>query len=145
MLERLYAEIRLAQGDVNGGLIIYRDAMVRFPLNLGLVYGYGSALITLKRFDDAQRFADAQLQNYAQDVRLYKMRAESFAGQGKVAQQHQSTAEVFALQGQTQAAIEQLELAQRAADASFYDMSAIDARLRELKRLRIEEIKEKRN
>lgn len=145
MLERLYAEIRLAQGDVNSGLTIYRDAMVRFPLNLGLVYGYGSALISLKRFDDALRFADAQLQNYSQDVRLYKMRAESYAGQGKVAQQHQSTAEVFALQGQTQAAIEQLELAQRAADASFYDMSAIDARLRELKRLRIEEIKEKRN
>lgn len=145
MAERLFAEIRLGQGDAEAGLAIYRDAMVRYPLNLGLIYGYGGALIALKRFDEALRFADKQLQIYPQDVRFYKMRAESSAGQGKTAQVHQATAEVFALQGQTQAAIEQLELAQRAADASFYDMSAIDARLRELKRLRIEEIKEKRN
>jgi predicted Zn-dependent protease len=145
MLERLYADIRVAQGDVNGGLTIYRDAMVRFPLNQGLTYGYGAALIGARRFDEALRFAEVQLQSYPQDVRLYKMRAESFAGLGKRAQQHQALAEVFSLQGQTAAAIEQLELAQRAADANFYEMSAIDARLRELKRRQIEEAKEKRN
>jgi predicted Zn-dependent protease len=145
MLEHLYADIRLAQGDVNGGLNSYREAMVRFPLNQGLLYGYGNALIGAHRFDDALLFAEQQLQNYPQDVRLHKMRAESYAGLGRSAQQHQALAEAFALQGQTAAAIEQLQLAQKAGDANFYEMSVIDARLRELKQRRLDELKEKRN
>lgn len=145
MLERLFADIRIAQGDTAGGITVYRDAMVRFPMHKGLVYGYAQALIRALRFDEAQRFVEAQLMNYPDDVRLYKMRAESYAGMGRIAQQHQALAEAFALQGQTSPAVQQLELAQRAGDASFYEMSAIDGRLRELKRQLIEELKEKRN
>ena len=40
-------------------------------------------------------------------------------------------------------AIGQLELAIKAGDANFYEMSAIDARLRELKIRRLEELKDK--
>jgi predicted Zn-dependent protease len=45
--------------------------------------------------------------------------AQSYAGLGKKAMQHRALAEVFALQGQTQGAVEQLELAQKAGDANF--------------------------
>lgn len=145
MLEHLRADVRLAQGDTSGGLTIYRDAMVRYPLNLALVYGYGAALITARRFDDSLRFAEAQIRNYPDDVRLHKMRAESYAGLGQRAMQHRALAEVFILQGQTAGAIEQLQLAQKAGDANFYEMSSIDARLREMKRRQVEELKEKRN
>ena len=145
MLERLLADIRIAQGDVEGGLKVYRDALVRFPLHMGLMYGYGSALLADHRFDASLRFSEAQLQSYPDDVRLHKMRAESYAGQGRKAQQHQALAEAFALQGQTADAIQQLELGQRAGDADFYEMSVIDTRLRELKRQLLEELKEKRN
>lgn len=145
MLDRLLAEARLGQGDVAGGLAIYRDAMVRFPLNMALIYGNGSALINSRHFDEALRFSEQQLQNYPDDVRLHKMRAESYAGLGRRAQQHQALAEVFALQGQTAGAIEQLQLAQQAGDANFYEQSVIDARLREMKKRQLEEIKEKRN
>ena len=145
ILERLRADIRIAQGDVGGGLAIYREAMVRFPLSQGLLYGYGGAMLKERRYPEASRFVEAQLRNYPQDVRLYKMRAESQAGLGKVALQHQALAEVFALQGQTAGAIEQLQIAQKAGDANFFEMSAIDARLRELQQRRLEELKEKRN
>lgn len=145
LMERLRAEIRLGIGDVNGGLKIYRDAMLRFPLNLGLLYGYGGALLGARRFDEALRFADMHLRNFPGEVRLYRMRAESYAGLGKAALQHQALAEVFARQGMTAAAIEQLQLAQNAGGANFYEASAIEARLRELKRLRLEELREKRN
>jgi len=145
MAERLLADIRIAQGDANGGLRIYRDAMVRFPLHQGLLYGYGSALIGTGRFDESLRFVEAQLQSYPDDIRFHKMRAESYAGLGRLAQQHQALAEVFALQGQTANAVHQLEVAQKAGDANFYELSAIDARLRELKRRQFEELKEKRN
>ena len=145
MLEHLRADVRLAQGDTAGGLTVYRDAMVRYPLNLGLIYGYGGALIGVRRFEDSLRFAEAQLRNYPEDVRLHKMRAESYAGLGQRAMQHRALAEVFILQGQTAGAIEQLQLAQRAGDANFYEMSSIDARLREMRRRQVEEMKEKRN
>ena len=145
MLEHLRADIRIAQGDAAGGLTIYRDAMVRFPLNLGLNYGYGGALIGARRFEDALRFVEVQLGSYPEDVRFHKMRAESYAGLGRQAMQHRALAEVFALQGQTAGAVEQLQLAQKAGDANFFEMSSIDARLRELKLRQIEELKEKRN
>lgn len=144
MLERLDAEIQLARDQTQAGLTLYRNAMVRFPLNHGLLYGYGSALIAARRFDESLHFAQIQLRNYPEDVRFHKMLAESHAGLGHRAQQHRALAEVFALQGQTAGAVQQLELAQKAGDANFYEMSAIDARLREMKRRQFEELKEKR-
>lgn len=145
MLERLQAELRIAQGDPASGLAIYREALKRFPLNEGLLDGYGQALLGARRFAEALRFADEQLQARPEQVRFLRLRAAGHAGLGQMAQQHQALAEVFALHGQTGAAIEQLEQAQKAGDANFYVMSAIDARLRELKRLRLEELKERRN
>ena len=59
--------------------------------------------------------------------------------------QHRALAEAFALQGQTAGAIEQLEQAQKAGDANFFEMSSIDARLRELRQRLIDELKDKRN
>lgn len=145
MLEHLRADIRIAQGDPAGGLTIYRDAMVRFPLNHGLLYGYGAALLGARRYDEALRFVEGRLGTTPDDVRLHKMRAESYAGLGKQAMQHRALAEVFALQGQTAGAVEQLQQAQKAGDANFFEMSSIDARLRELKQRLIDELKEKRN
>ena len=144
MLERLAAETRLAQGDPVGGLKVYRDAMVRFPMSLGLLYGYGQALIATRQFDEALRFVETQVANNPEDIRFRKMLAESHAGLGHQALQYRSMAEVFSLQGQTADAIQQLELAQKAGDANFYEMSGIDARLRELKVRRMQELKEKR-
>lgn len=145
MLERLAAQIRLANGQGVEALRIYREAMQRYPQNIALIYGYGDALGELRRYDETLRFAEEQLLANPQDVRLHKLRALAYAGQGRQAMQHRALAEVFALQGQTQGAIGQLELAQKAGDANFYEMSSIDARLRELKLQRVEEMKAQRN
>lgn len=144
MVEHLRADIRIAQGDTHAGLVIYRDAMVRYPLSLALIYGYGSALAEARRFDESRRFAESQLQNYPGDVRLHRLRAQSYAGLGRPALEHQAMAEVLALQGQTAGAVEQLQMAQRAGDANFYELSVIDARLSELKRRLADEMKERR-
>jgi predicted Zn-dependent protease len=63
---------------------------------------------------------------------------------GKRALQHRSRAEVYAIQGQLSGAIEQLQIAQKAGDADFYENSAVDARLRELRAAQAEEAKNKR-
>ncbi|MBS1196414.1 MAG: Peptidase Ste24p [Proteobacteria bacterium] len=143
MLERIHAESRIGQGDAAGGLKIYQDAIVRYPQNAALVYAYGDALFTQKRFSESQKLAEERLRLSPQDIQLLQLLAKSFAALGRPSQNHRVMGESYAIQGQTMAAIEQLELAQRSPDANFYEQSVIDARLRELKRLRVEEEKDK--
>ncbi len=145
MVERLLAEVKIARGDKGAGLALYREAMARYPLNMPLLYGYGTALIADRKFAEALKFADVQLQSYPRDLRLHAMRADSYGALGRRSQQHLALAEMSALKGQTAGAIEQLQLAQQAGDANFYEMSVIDGRLREMKRRQIEEMKERRN
>jgi predicted Zn-dependent protease len=127
MVDRQLAEVRMGRGDKDAGLALYREAMVRYPLNMPLLYGYGSALLAEKQFSAALGFADEQLQNHPQDARFLKLRADSYAGLGRRSQHHLALAELTALKGQTAGAIEQLQLAQQAGDANFYEMS-IDRR-----------------
>jgi predicted Zn-dependent protease len=66
------------------------------------------------------------------DPKLYEMQARAYSELGKRADQHRALAEMYLLKGSLPAAIEQLRLAQKAGDADFYVLSAVDARLREL-------------
>jgi predicted Zn-dependent protease len=47
--------------------------------------------------------------------------------------QHQAQAEYYALQGSLPAAIEQMQLARAAGDGDFYQLSVVDARLKDLR------------
>lgn len=143
MLERLAAELRLAQGDTAGGLNLYREATQRHPLDMALLLGRGKALLGAQRLDEGLNFISDRLLQFRQEPRLYQLQAELCAASGKQAAQHRALAEVYALQGQTAEAIEQLELAQRAGDGNFYEQSGIDARLRELRQVRREEMQRK--
>jgi predicted Zn-dependent protease len=144
MLDRLTAEVKMARGDRAAAMALYRTAIGRYPQNLALLYDFGNVLVSDRRYAEALKFADEHLQYYAQDVRFYKMRADSYAGLGRRSQYHLALAEMSLLKGQTQGAIEQLELAQKAGDANFYEMSVIDARMRDVKRRQLEELKELR-
>lgn len=139
MIERLYAQARVNRGDVAGGLGAFREALARFPNSAALVYGLADALLSQGRLEEAQAFLAAQVQKNAFDARLYQLQAQTFARQGRPAQQHKALAEAYVLQGRLAAAVEQLELAQKARGADFYEQSAIDARLRVLKRRQLDE------
>jgi predicted Zn-dependent protease len=144
MVETLAAELRQAQGDATGALQIYREARGRFPQNRALLYGYIESLLATKNLQEALRVSSNEAQTSSQDPRLHELRARSYAGLGKRLAQHRAQAEVYFLQGQLPAAIEQLQIAQRAGDGDFYELSAVDSRLRELKAQQLEEAKEKR-
>lgn len=145
MIAGLAAETRLAAGDQAGALLIYRDALQRYPQSRALVYGNAEALLAAGQYEQGQRFLDAQLPLYASDYRLYGLQARTFALTGKRLQQHRAQAEFYLLQGQLGPAVEQLQFAQQATDGSFFEQSAVDARLRELRKLQAEEAKQKRN
>ena len=84
------------------------------------------------------------VRNTPRNARLYRLQAQSYAASGRRLLQHQALAEVYYLQGTLSAAIEQLQLAQKSSDGDFYQLSAVDARLRELRRLQAEESRESR-
>jgi predicted Zn-dependent protease len=86
-----------------------------------------------ERYDEVQAMLADPLRSYPRDPKLHEARARAYAGQGKRLLQHQSQAEAYLLMGSLPAAIEQLEFAQSAGDGNFYEQSAVDSRLRELR------------
>ena len=143
MIETLAAEVQAASGDISAALNTYREARPRFPQDRALIYGAIDAQLLAGRADEARQAAAAELRTFPSDAHLWSLQAKAYAGLGKRLLQHRSQAEVYALQGQLRAAIEQLQIAQKAGDADFYEQSAVDARLRELQRRQLEEDKKK--
>lgn len=145
MIADLAAEIRTKVGDLPAAQAIYRDGLQHFPQAKSLVYGYAESLYAARQYDQALQFLDSQLQLSATDYKLYGLQAKTYAAQGKRLPQHRAQAEFYMLQGQLGQAVEQLQFAQQATDGNFYEQSAVDARLRELRKLQAEEEKLKRN
>ena len=140
MFDVLAAEIRLAGKDVAGATSIYRDAYKRSPNDEAVALGLISVLQLQGQNEAALQIIEARLRAGARDAKLYQLQAQSYAALGKTVQSRRATAESYALNGQTQAAVEQLELAQREA-RNFYDQSMIDTRLKTLRAQVIEECK----
>ncbi|MEI7612869.1 MAG: M48 family metalloprotease [Betaproteobacteria bacterium] len=145
LIAGLGAEIKSRLGDLPAAQAIYRDALQRFPEAKSLVYGYAEALYAGQRFEQTLQFIDSQLQLSFADYKLYGLQAKTYAALGKRLLQHRAQAEFYFLQGQLGPAVEQLQFAQQAADGNFYEQSAVDARLRELRKLRIEDEKMRQN
>lgn len=145
IVETLAAELKSARGDVPGSVQAYREARGRYPQSRALAYGYIEALLAASDAQEALRTTKGELENHPSDPRLHGLQAKSYAALGKRLQQHRAQAELYVLQGQLPAAISQLQLAQKAGDGDFYELSAVDARLRELKARQLEEAKERRS
>jgi predicted Zn-dependent protease len=141
-LASLGIEVRLAAKQNDAALKAAAAARDAFPLSRGIAMQYADALIAGGRTDDAVRYLRDQAQLYRQDAQVQQRLAKAYASQGKQALQHLALAESYAVDGSLQAALDQLQIARRAPDASFYDESIIDARERELKAQRLEEMKQ---
>ncbi len=140
-------EIKLAQPD-NKAVIAQalKDAAAahnQFPLSRGIAHQYGEALIAAGQLEQAASYLRDQVQLYREDPDSYDLLAKAYAQQGKIALQHIALAESYVLQGGVLSALDQLTLARKAPDASFYEQAVIDARERELQARRREELGEK--
>ena len=142
ILASLDIEIKLADGRSADALKAAEATRAKFPLSRGIARQYAESLIAMGRYDDAVNYLRDQVQLYRQEPQLQDQLAKAYAAQGKQALQHLALAESYALNGSVSAALDQLGIARRASDASFYDQSVIDARERELKERWREELKE---
>lgn len=135
MIETLAARVKLAAGQTGEALAIYETTLEIFPQHRALVYDYAKALLRDGNADGALKFINRQLQFSPDDVRLYKLQAETYEVLGNLMSQHRAQAEAYTRQGEFPAAIEQLQIALRNGDGDFYQMSIAEARLKELREL----------
>lgn len=140
MFETLAAEIKLSERDLAGATSTYREAYKRYPSDEAIALGLVNALQLQGQNEAAIQVLDARQRSGVRDPKLYLLEAQSYAALGKSVQSRRATAEAYALNGQTQAAVEQLEMAQREAK-QFQDQSMIDTRLRALRAQLMEERK----
>ena len=144
MIETLAAELRARRNDAAGAEKILRHALAQYPDDRAITYALVETLLDDRRAGEALKLTTGDLETYSGDARLYNLQARAYALAGKQLQQHRSLAEAYRLQGQLPEAVEQLQLAQRSPDGDFYERSEVDARLREMKALLAESMKDKK-
>ena len=144
MIETLAARVKQALGDNAGALATLAQARVRYPHSRPVVYAHISALLDAGRAQDAAAQLVEAVRTYPRDQRLLTLQSRTYAALGKRLLQHQAQAELYVLQGSLPAAIEQLQLANSAGDGDFYQLSVVDARLKELRVLHVEEMRDKK-
>lgn len=144
MIEALAARVRAALGDGAGALAILAEARARYPYWRPLAYAQVAALQDAGRNQEALATLSEPLRANPRDARLYALQARTYAALGKRLLQHQAQAEAYALQGNLGEAVEQLQLAQGAGDGDFYQLSVVEARLKELRSRHAQELREQR-
>ncbi len=145
MLESLAARIKADSGDPAGAEKILAAARSTFPDSVSIKLEQAEMLQRLGRNKEAAALLeDLAKGGRMREPRIYQMLAKSYAALGQRTQQHRALAEGYFLQGSLPAAIEQLQFAQAASDTDFYTLSAIDARLRELKAQQAQAMKDRR-
>ncbi|CAH0241495.1 Beta-barrel assembly-enhancing protease [Massilia sp. Bi118] len=149
MFASLGVEIKLAPGqppEVLAQAVQEAEHMhQKFPLSRMLARQYADAMIASGKLDQAATFLRDQVQQYREEPKLYDQLAKTYAAQGKIALQHMALAESYVLSGAVPAAVDQLNLARKAQDVSFYDQAVIDARERELQQRQKDEKQEKKD
>ena len=136
MFAALDLEIKLAPGQPPASMAqTIKDAEQyhqQFPLARGIARQYADAMIAGGQLDAATAYLREQVRQYREEAKLYDQLAKAYAAQGKFSLQHIALAESYVLAGAVPAAVDQLGIARKAPDASFYDLALIDAREREL-------------
>ncbi len=122
-------------------LALAREATARFPVSRLTALNYVDLLYRSEQHDETIAFLREQLAIARNDAKYFELLARSYAQLNRRTLQHQAIAEVYAMAGALPPAIEQLQLARKAADADFYVLSEVDARMRQL----TQQLKEQRD
>jgi predicted Zn-dependent protease len=130
MIEGIAGQVLTQSGQLKEAIARYQTALVRYPRKMQLVYDYPDALLKDNQASKAVAFLSDQLQRFPSDGPLHQLAARAYAALGKQLLEHQHQAEFYAWQGNLKAAVVQLELALKAGDGDFYQISVAESRLR---------------
>ncbi|MBI5660402.1 MAG: M48 family metallopeptidase [Nitrosomonadales bacterium] len=134
MIAALAGQLGRTDRNDKGAIGFYRTATQNFPQHRALTYDYAEMLLQARKHEDALKLLNEQIISHPSDPRLYELQARTYAASGKRLEEHRALAYNYALRGNLHGAIEQLELAKQAG-GSFYQISAIESDLRELREM----------
>jgi beta-barrel assembly-enhancing protease len=141
MMDLLGCRIRLAGGEADA-LICFRDALQANTAHRALAYEFAEALLQHRQPNEALKVVESRLATSVGDHRLYQYQSRAYAMLNKRLAHHRAQAEAYVHLGSTTAAIEQLQLGLKAGDGDYYQLSATEARMRELRRQDADERKD---
>lgn len=131
LIASLAGRIALESGQAEQALERYRAGLIAYPAYKPLVYGYANSLLAANRARESADYLSTQLSVWPRDARLWRLSGQAHSRLGQRLQSHRALAESFALTGNLVAALEQINLAIKANDGGFYELSAAEARQRE--------------
>jgi len=133
MVAALEGDVLVGAGDLEGARAHYPRALAAHPGYRPLVYDYAELLLRLRRPAEVLALTRERLQVYPNDHRLHALQARAHALTGRVLAQNRAQAEASVLLGNLPLAVEQLQAGLKVGDGDFFELSAAEARLRELR------------
>lgn len=128
-------ELAVQQNRIGQALSIAETGLQQYPESSAIKIAYIRTLIAATQYARAIQFAEAQTKTQPNKLIWWELLAESYAKQGKQAEQHWALAERYAQQASWLEALQQLQIARRSGNADFYLLSRIDARTNEIKQM----------
>jgi predicted Zn-dependent protease len=133
MIEAMAGNVLMAAEEYPAAAARFETALQRYPNKKQLVYDYPEALIKANRPAEASAFVERELQRFPDDGPLHRIAARAYAAQNMRLKQHEHQGEFYAWAGNLRLAIDQLELAAKAGDGDFYQLSVVETRLRKMR------------
>lgn len=143
MIENLGAHIEVAKNNPQQAEKKYAAALSLFPGNRGLIYGYAEHFIAIKQPDNAIKLVRSKQDLYPDDAYLYDLLANAYSMKNKELLSHQALGEAYYRKYDLAHAVEQMDLAVKAKDGDFYQNSIVEARLKQLQSMLVDEKKAK--
>ncbi len=125
--------VLLAAAEYPAAVVRFESAMARYPNKMQLIHDYPEALIKAGSPADASAFIERELVRFPNEGPLHEIAARAYAAQERRLKQHQQQGEFYAWIGNLPLAIGQFELAAKAGDGDFYQLSVVETRLRALR------------
>ena len=133
MVEAMAGNVLMSAEEYPAAVARFESALTRYPNKMQLIHDYPEALLKAGRPGDAAEFAERQLERFPGEGPLHEIAARAYAAQDKRLKQHEHQGEFYAWIGNLPLAVTQFELASKAADGDFYQLSVVETRLRVLR------------
>lgn len=132
--EELEADIVHEQGYLSQAIAIYLNALKEHPDHRSLNYGYIQTLIDLHQNNAALSYIKQRLSLSVADYRLYDLQGEAYSNVGDQMRSHEALANAYWYFDDPDSTLQQLQIAIHSVGGDFYEKSAIEVRIQQLKK-----------
>ncbi len=132
-VDSLACEVAASRRDWTNALSCYKTALLRFPNSRTLAYGQIMTYYESGDTDAGLNAANERIKRNPDDAQLHELAARGFERKNRRLAQHRALAEAYYRRDNLIGAVDQMELAVKAKDGDFYEVSSAESRLREMK------------